>query len=306
KPRRGIKVRELGINNCFAAKRWPEPAAWAAITAKTFKLRSVQFSLDLMDPRADRAVQGAMCEEIRQALSAEGLRLHSTFTGLAAYAQNLLTHPQLGCRLDALDWWDRAIQLSARLGAQVTGGHLGAMSTADFQDSRRREYLLDFLIEALVQLSFRARQEGIQCLLWEPMPILREAPATIRDAVQLHERANKRAAVPIQFCLDLGHQCAVGASGEDRDPYAWLRQIGTLCPCIHLQQTDGKGDRHWPFTAECNRQGIIRPAEVLEALDKSGARDTSLMFEIIHAFEADESQVIADIAESAAYWQSHI
>jgi D-erythrulose 1-phosphate 3-epimerase len=298
-------VRELGINNCFAAKRWPEPGAWAAIIARNFKLRTVQFSLDLLDPRADRVAQDELCQQTREALSAEGLRLHSTFTGLIGYAQNLLTHPFLSCRIDALDWWDRAIQLSARLGAKVAGGHFGALSVADYQDSRRREYLRDFLLDALSHLSIRAKEVGVTTLLWEPMPILREAPATIRDALELHDRANIHAAVPIRYCLDLGHQCTAGVSGEDRDPYAWLRQVGSLCPCIHLQQTDGLGDRHWPFTAEFNRQGIIRPEKVLEALDKGDAKETTLVFEVIHAFEAQESQVIDDLSESVAYWQSH-
>ena len=176
---------------------------------------------------------------------------------------------------------------------------------SDFEDRARREYLYDFLVDALGFLSLRAKQAGLKYLLWEPMPVLREAPATIRQALDLHNRANKHAAVPISFCLDLGHQCAVGVSGEDRDPYAWLRQLGGLCPCIHLQQTDGQGDHHWPFTEHFNREGIIRPDKVREALQKGGARDAVLVFEIIHSFEADEAQVIKDIRESVEYWRPH-
>ncbi len=238
-------------------------------------------------------------------LSSQDLRLHSTFTGLAGYSRNLLLHPLLSHRLEALRWYDRAIQLSGMLGAGATGGHFGALSVADFQDSRRREYLFDFLMDALAHLSMRAKQAGLACLLWEPMPVLREAPATIRQALDLHERANRRAAVPIRYCLDVGHMCAVGAAGQDRDPYEWLRQVGSLCPCIHLQQTDGIGDHHWPFTEGCNRQGIIRPDEVREALQKGGARDAVLVFEIIHSFEADEAQVIEDLRQSVEHWRPH-
>jgi D-erythrulose 1-phosphate 3-epimerase len=296
---------ELGINNCFAAKRWPEPAAWSRIVASTFKLRTIQFSLDLLDPAADELAAAEHEELVRQAVSTQKLRVHSTFTGLAGYAQNLLLHPLLGHRLDALRWYDKALQLSARLGAEATGGHFGTLSVTDFEDARRREYLYDFLIDALAYLSMRGKQAGLKYLLWEPMPLLREAPATIRQALDLHERANKRAAIPIQFCLDLGHQCTIGASGPDRDPYEWLRQVGHLCPCIHLQQTDGQGDHHWPFTADFNRQGIIHPGKVREALEKGGARDALLVFEVIHAFEAAETQVIDDLRQSVEYWRPH-
>ena len=43
----------LGMNTCFAVKRWPEPEEWARIVAEEFGLKSVQFSFDLMDPRAE-------------------------------------------------------------------------------------------------------------------------------------------------------------------------------------------------------------------------------------------------------------
>ena len=37
-------------------------------------------------------------------------------------------------------------------------------------------------------------------------------------------------------------------AGSDRDPYAWLRQLGRSAPVIQLQQSDAEGDHHWPFT----------------------------------------------------------
>jgi hypothetical protein len=33
--------------------------------------------------------------------------------------------------------------------------------------------------------------------------------------------------VPVTLCLDVGHQCVPGTSGQDRDPYAWLEQLGS-------------------------------------------------------------------------------
>lgn len=39
----------LGINNCFAVKRWPEPERWAAIVRERLGLDLVQHSFDLVD-----------------------------------------------------------------------------------------------------------------------------------------------------------------------------------------------------------------------------------------------------------------
>jgi sugar phosphate isomerase/epimerase len=135
------------------------------------------------------------------------------------------------------------------------------------------------------------------------MPLLREAPATIEEAERLYEKANRRAAVPIMFCLDLGHQCTNGVGSSDRDPYEWLRQIGALCPYIHLQQTDGDGDHHWPFTEEHNASGIIHPGKVIDALEESGAEEVRLVFEVIHPFEEVEDRVLADLESSVSYWK---
>jgi len=297
---------QLGINNCFAVKRWPEPVAWARRVRETLGLRLVQFSLDLLDPGTEESARREMIEQTLEAAREFDLQLSSAFTGLAAYSSNLLLHPNPLMRMDALAWYERAITLSTELGATAVGGHLGAVSCKDYAGSNRREYLESFLIEALDHLSNVAKRKGISLLLWEPMPLFREAPATIREAERLHERANRNAAVPIEFCLDLGHQCTAGARGEDRDPYEWLRQLGSFCPYIHLQQTDGEVDHHWPFTDQYNTTGIIHPEKVIESLDRSGAKEVRLIFEIIHPFEELEQKVLDDLKSSVDFWNRFI
>jgi sugar phosphate isomerase/epimerase len=296
----------LGINNCFAVKRWPEPAAWARLVRETLGLGLVQFSWDLLDPRTEKSARGESVREILEAVEKFDLELSSTFTGLGAYSSNLLLHPNEAMREDAQTWYERAIELSAMLGATATGGHFGAFSCEDYADSERKSYLEDRLIESVTHLSTLAKGQGLEQLLWEPMPLLREAPATIEEAERLYEKVNRRAAVPIRFCLDLGHQCTAGAGPSDRDPYEWLRRLGPLCPYIHLQQTDGNGDHHWPFTEGYNAGGIIHPEEVIESLEKSGAREVRLIFEIVHPFEAVEDGVLDDLESSVNYWSQFV
>ncbi len=44
----------LGINNCFAVKRWPQPADWAAIVRDELGLDTVELSLDLAGDIGER------------------------------------------------------------------------------------------------------------------------------------------------------------------------------------------------------------------------------------------------------------
>lgn len=293
----------LGINNCFAVKRWPEPDAWAEIVAKELGADVVQFSLDLLDPSLPEPSQSKLVSDVRDACARYGLTIQSTFTGFIGYSSSMLLHPDPTQRMYNLRWWEQAIGLTGRLGGVATGGHVGALSMRDLENVERRHYLISFLIESLQHLAAVGRENGLSYFLWELMPVIREKPTTIDEAKEFLARVNENAPIPIKFCIDLGHQCCYAATGRDADTYAWLRELARESPVIHLQQTDGKGDGHWPFTREFNKLGIIVPEKVIESINASGADEVFLIFEVVHPFEAKESKVIDDLKESLDYWR---
>jgi hypothetical protein len=96
--------------------------------------------------------------------------------------------------------------------------------------------------------------------------------------------------------------CVPGTVGADRDPYAWLRELGRAAPVIQLQQTDAQGDHHWPFTAERNAAGRIDADRVLDALEAGDVEATALILEVIPPFEQDDGAVLDDLAASVDYW----
>jgi len=110
--------------------------------------------------------------------------------------------------------------------------------------------------------------------------------------------------VPVRLCLDVGHQCVPGTSGDDRDPYAWLRAMGRVAPVVQLQQSDADGDHHWPFTPERNRAGRVDADRVLDALEEGGTRETALVLEVIPAFEEEDGAVLDGLAASVDYWRA--
>ena len=63
-------MTELGINLSFALKRWPEPERWAAIVAERLGLRSIQFTLDLIDAWWPQAERSALARSARAAAEA--------------------------------------------------------------------------------------------------------------------------------------------------------------------------------------------------------------------------------------------
>jgi sugar phosphate isomerase/epimerase len=291
----------LGINTCFAVKRWPEPERWAEIVAGTLGLRMVQHSLDLVDLDADAPAR-EQAAAVAAACAGQGISMHSTFTGLGAYGRNLLLDPDPVQRRRALAWFRRAVDFTAAAGGRAAGGHVGAFSVADWHDAGRRAELWDGLRADLGELAAYAGEHGLEAFLFENMAARRE-PSTIAEAESLLASAGDGRAA-IALCLDVGHQCAVGTGGDDRDPYVWLRRLGARSPVIHLQQSDADADHHWPFTAERNAQGRIDAGRVLDALDASGASDVALVLEVIPSFEQDDDLVLAELADSAEHWRA--
>ncbi|HDI75560.1 MAG: xylose isomerase [Thermoprotei archaeon] len=297
----------LGVNNCWAVKRFVEPESWIEITATKFDIKYVQFSFDLLDPRTPIEIAKDYIDRCKDLLKEYGVEIHSTFTGLAAYSFNLLLHPDPLLRLDALDWYCRAIEVTSLMGVKATGGHIGAMSMRDYENEDRRKLLLEILIEEVAGLTAHAKTRGLNMILWEPMPISREPPSSIEEAETIIDKVNKIAKVPVKLCIDVGHACNPKASStKDLDPYEWLRSLAKYTPCLHIQQTDGKADRHWPFTEEYNKIGIIKPDKVIHALEEGGAEEVYLFLEIIHPFEAREETVLSDIIKSVKYWKDYL
>jgi sugar phosphate isomerase/epimerase len=299
-----MTVVELGVNSCFAVKRWPLPGDWARIVRDDLGLSLVQHSLDLVDLDVAGPAAADQADAVRDAVRDNGLTLHSTFTGLTAYSSNLLLHPDAAARERAERWWERAVDVTAAMGAAATGGHVGAFSVPDWRDPGRRSFLEGELRAALDRLAGYASARGLRELYVENLAVARE-PSTMASIDELLTHGDERH-VPVRLCLDVGHQVVVGSSGADRDPYAWLRRYGTRAGLVQLQQSDDVADHHWPFTAATNALGRIEADRVLAALVESGASRVALVLEVIPPFEADDDEVVRDLVASAAYWRDAI
>ena len=295
-------MTQLGINTCFAVKRWPRPADWAPIVRDALELDLVQVSLDLVDVTRDPDSLAHDVDEHLEATSRYGIRLHSVFTGLAGYSSNLLLHPSERERDAAERWYERAIDFTARVGGVSVGGHVGAFSVPDWRDEARRSTLWEELKARLGRLAAVAHGRGLEGLLVENLAARRE-PSTMADIESLTTVGDAER-VPIELCLDVGHMCVPDTDGDERDPHAWLRRLGGSAAVIQIQQSDDGGDRHWPFTAEHDEVGRIDPDQVLQTLGPSIA--APLILEVIPAFEAPDDAVLADLAESSRRWREAI
>lgn len=292
----------LGINMGFATNRYPEPEVWARLVSEEMGLHSVQLVADLINPFWPDSVIDAELERIQRAVERYRIDIHTLMSStLTRYNYFLSPYPEL--RQTYVNWYKRFAQIAARLGARGIGSHFSTYTVNDYADAARREERLTEAIRLWQEISHTARELGLQYLYIETMSIPRELADTIANAKELLARINAHSALPVYFCLDIGH----APHPSERDPYPWLRELGASSRIVHLQQTELGHSRHWPFTQPYNEVGIIEPLRTLRMLAESGAEDILLAFEISHRERyEDEPRVIPDLAASARYWRQFL
>lgn len=107
------------------------------------------------------------------------------------------------------------------------------------------------------------------------------------------------------------------SQAHDSDLYAWVREVGRYSPLMHLQQTDGTGSHHAPFTRATNERGIVHPQPLLQALRDSYEQtpssdmpppvdSVSVSFEIFSGTAENRREVLNKMRESIQYWREAI
>jgi D-erythrulose 1-phosphate 3-epimerase len=290
---------ELGINTCFAVKRWPLPSDWAPIVRDRLGLSLVEHSFDLVSLGPDTSPRDAAM--VTTAASRYGLEVRSTFTGLAVYSSNMLLSPDPAVRDGAMRWFREATAFSESVGAVATGGHVGALSVVDWRNPEVRSERWEGLRDLLHELAAEACAHNQSTIMVENLASARE-PSTMAMVRDLLAEPDARHAA-VRLSLDVGHMCVTGTTGADRDPYAWLRDLGRAAFEVQVQQSDAEGDHHWPFTPEANARGRIEADRVIDALGEGGVEELALILEVIPAFEQDDDDVLDDLTASVVYWR---
>ena len=287
---------DVGVNLCFAIKRWPEPEEWARIAADELGVSTVQFTMDLIDPWWPESDRAAMAARVREAAGRRGIAIHSVQIGLAGYTYNGLLHPDETARRIAEEWWRRSIDLAAELGAGAAGGPIGALSVADAASPERRKALYAEVVGRLGGLADHAKRSGLEALLVEPTPLPREIPSTIDEAKRLVADTSG-GAVPLWFVIDVGHALYRPLYGEDASLVPWLTELRDHIGVLHLQNHDYRADAHWGWP---DARGSYDPAGFHREVSEAGLDHLPVFIEVFSPFEQADDEIVPLIRSSLA------
>ena len=299
----------LGVDNCFARKRWPRPAEWADIMVNRFRVKYLEFTGDLLDPFTfpPKAIP-RLAADVKKVTKDYGLEIYDYYTGVITHCLNLISHPDDELAEHGFKWCADAARITKLIGARGIGGHYDTIAEDDVVDPALYAKRIANIVKQMQRLSHVAKAEGLEFVLLEQMYTPIEAPYTIQQSREMYEAIKQDMGVPVYLTVDVGHACCQNFphTPNDCDPYEWLRQFGAVSPVIHLQQCDGKSSPHWPFTRDYNARGVVDPKKVIEALEASGSKENYLILEIFHSLTANGERVLSDIEASVDYWRQYL
>ena len=196
----------LGIDNCFASKRWVRPADWARVI-RDLGLRYVEASADTecdplyMGPEFTRD----WIEDTKDACAKHGIRVKNVYSGHGTYATCGLSHYDPRVTRRFLDQWMKAqVDTAAALGAGF-GFFAHGFEEPLLQDDAKYVQKLDELYGTLSELAAYAKSKGVDYVGIEQMYSPHQPPWRIDDALELIREVYARSGAPFYITADLGH-----------------------------------------------------------------------------------------------------
>lgn len=297
----------LSLNTNPLVNRFAEPDDLIDTVARDIRIRDLQLTHEFINPSWPAATISRLTRDMSKALTRSGVRVTSGMTG--PYGRlNHFGHPDNEVRRYYVEWFKTFADITAELGGSSVGTQFAIFTYRDFDDPARREELIKIAIECWAEVAEHGARAGLDFVFWEPMSIGREFGETIKEALALQDRLTaQNMAIPMWMMADIDHGDVSSANPNDFDPYAWAQAVPKVSPIIHIKQSLMDKGGHRPFTSEFNAKGRIHPGPLLAALDAGGAKDNEICLELsFKEREPNDREVIAQIAESVAFWQPHI
>ena len=302
------RFRIIG-NNGFTTEDYPEPEVWAGVLERA-GLKEFEYFADHLEPVLFRRVvekESEFLRATREAIRAHGLKVWSGATARVSYLMNLLSHPYADMRTEGIAWCCAFIDLALKLGGRHISGHYDCLGKRDLAENF--DAAIERMIDGLVRVGQYAARVGLEAIFLEQMHRPQLQPNTLSRGHRILGELNARSPVPFHMHLDFGHAAPVfddpTHGPRDKDPYAWMAEPwgANRIVLIHAQQCDRQASRHWPFTPEYNKRGIIDARRCIEALASSGVGEAVLALEVLYPrgtlIEAIEPGIVA----SAEYWR---
>lgn len=297
----------LSINTNPLVNRFAEPDHLIETITDKIGIGYVQLTPEFINPSWPASTLRRIAREFDRALQKHKVRVTSIMTS-TYFRLNHFGHPDAEVREYYVDWFRTMADLAADIGAESIGSQFAILTQRDYNDPTRRKARIAQVTDCWHRVADHAKAAGLDYLYWEPMSVGREFGHTIAECRWMDaELQAQNFALPLKMIVDVDHGDVTSSNPDDIDPYAWAAAFPDRSPIIHVKQSSMNKGGHWPFTAEHNREGRIKPEKLIQTVTAAGGTDNEICLELsFREREPTDSRVVEMMAESVAYWAPHI
>lgn len=199
----------LAVDNCFAIKRWVEPADWMRVINEIGGLKYIEASTDNeIDPLHNtQAFRDNWIREVKKYESIYDLKVFSFYSGYATYRSTGIASLFDSKRTVIIDdYFKPVVDIASQLGAQV-GNTLSAISDPVLQVPELYEMVDHYQETCLAEMSEYAQERHV-VFSYEQMYTPTQGMWTIDQCINRMKNVYGRAKAPMYITIDTAHQAS--------------------------------------------------------------------------------------------------
>ncbi len=198
----------LGIDNCFAIKRWTEPCEWGKVIGE-MGLQYVEAVPDLeCEPLLNPAdYRRDWTEKVNRLREETGIRVVMFYSNDSTYDSIGFSHPDGRIRRHFVEnWFGNFIEMASAIGSDI-GYYVQATPESMLYSAEGRREAASRAYECIVRVNRMAGDAGIRHVALEQMYTPHQPPFRIADMRSLIVNVTRDSGVPFFLTEDVGHHC---------------------------------------------------------------------------------------------------
>lgn len=198
----------LGIDNCFAIKRWVTPFEWGRVI-KEMGLKYIEAVPDLeCEPLfTPQDYRDDWVDEVLRMQQSLDMKVVMLYSNDSTYDTIGLSHPDARVREHLVNkWFAPFIDMAAAIQADV-GYYVQATPESMLYSHEGRSQAYANALSGMVQINKMAAGSGIQHVALEQMYTPHQPPFTIDGMRKLMLEVSKASGSPLYLTEDVGHHC---------------------------------------------------------------------------------------------------
>lgn len=197
----------IGIDNCFALKRWVAPSEWARVI-KDLGMRYVECVADIeIEPLLmPKVCHDEWIDQVNEQKAKNGVEVVMMYSNDSTYDTAGFCHPDARVREHLVEkWFDEFLRTSAAIGADM-GYYVQGIPEQQMYDKTLYMQATENAYACMKRVGQIAQKYGVQKVALEQMYTPHQPPFAIKDMYALMQRLYKDGS-PLYLTEDVGHHC---------------------------------------------------------------------------------------------------